>query len=190
MWQLGGFAKRSPTLDRRPVRSPGAAAQGPEMSPEMPVARLCALPEPRPPRASRSPKRAEVRHPAVDVTGERNIASQIAFGVSDRRALGILTWLLRAMCPTRQTLRHELSSVGRTDARSRAVIVANEAFAWRHSPPPLSSAHAGRAAAPFRRGKGQDIVAGRVEQVALMQSHPSPTSAGRWPVHPGTDGCW
>src|ERR1700731_176381 len=71
MWQLGGFAKRSPTLDRRPDRSPGAAAQGPEMSPEMPVARLCALPEPRPPRASRSPKRAEVRHPAVDVTEAR-----------------------------------------------------------------------------------------------------------------------
>src|SRR5437762_14340757 len=40
MWQLGGFARRSPTLDRRPDRSPGAAAQGPEMSPEMPVARL------------------------------------------------------------------------------------------------------------------------------------------------------
>src|ERR1700737_4260131 len=62
MWQLGGFARRSPTLDRRPDRSPGAAAQGPEMSPEMPVARLCELPEPRPPRASRSPERAEVRH--------------------------------------------------------------------------------------------------------------------------------
>lgn len=28
----------------------------------MPVARLCALPEPRPPRACRSPERAEVRH--------------------------------------------------------------------------------------------------------------------------------
>jgi hypothetical protein len=46
------------------------------MSPEMPVARLCALPEPRPPRASRSPKRAEVRHPAVDVTG----APSLRFG--------------------------------------------------------------------------------------------------------------
>src|SRR5260370_25933363 len=30
-------------------------------------------------------------------TGERNIASQIAFGVSDRRALRILNWPLRAM---------------------------------------------------------------------------------------------
>src|SRR4051812_38101636 len=62
MWQLGGFARRSPTLDRRPDRSPGAAAQGPEMSPEMPVARFCALREPRPPRASLCPERAEVRH--------------------------------------------------------------------------------------------------------------------------------
>jgi hypothetical protein len=29
-------------------------------------------------------------------TGERNIASQIAFGVSDLRAPGIPTWILRA----------------------------------------------------------------------------------------------
>jgi len=35
--------------------------------------------------------------PSVDHTGERNIASEIALGGADRRALGILTWLLRAM---------------------------------------------------------------------------------------------
>src|SRR5262249_46352408 len=81
MWQLGGFARRSPTLDRRPDRSPGAAAQGPEMSPEMPVARLCALPEPRSQRASRSPELAEVRHADVG-----NAMPPIYCGPLDRRA--------------------------------------------------------------------------------------------------------
>src|SRR3974377_129394 len=94
MWQLGGFARRSPTLDRRPDRSPGAAAQGPEMSPEMPVARLCALRELRPPRASRSPQRAEVRHASdtptlvalADVSSASNDSTKTYFGEADRSA--------------------------------------------------------------------------------------------------------
>src|SRR5262245_30532998 len=86
MWQLGGFARRSPTLDRHPDRSPGAAAQGPEMSPEMPVARLCALPEPRPPRASRSPERAEVRHADVGNAMPPIYCGPLDRGVSDRSA--------------------------------------------------------------------------------------------------------
>src|SRR6516225_9914879 len=96
MWQLGGFARRSPTLDRRPDRSPGAAAQGPEMSPEMPVARLYALPEPRPPRASRSPERAEVRR--AEVNSCRTIFST---GPLDLRAQARVRQALRADTPPR-----------------------------------------------------------------------------------------
>ena len=36
---------------------------------------------------------------AVDQSDERNAASRSDLGVSDRRALGILTWLLRAIRP-------------------------------------------------------------------------------------------
>lgn len=55
------------------------------MSLEMPVARLCALPEPRPPRASRSPERAEVRY--AEVNSRRSVFS---FGPLDLSQLFIV----------------------------------------------------------------------------------------------------
>jgi hypothetical protein len=129
MWQLGGFARRSPTIDRRPDRSPGATAQGPEMSPEMPVARLCALPEPRPPRASRSPKRAEVRHPAVDVTGADWRNCDTRGGVSDRSAQRTSACPRLSIRPEQATLRRARCRI-RVVRRPRVTPRRAEPFVW------------------------------------------------------------
>lgn len=117
MWQLGGFARRSPTLDRRPDRSPGAAAQGPEMSPERPVARLCALREPRPPRASRSPERAEVRH--AEVSSRRSVR---CFGPLVLSALAITSCVLRTATPKPPRVRMSSSTTTRRSVRVSGML--------------------------------------------------------------------
>jgi hypothetical protein len=55
---------------------------------------------------------------SVDVTGERKSASQTACGVSDRRALRILTCSPRAMCPKQVSGVAMRTEVGRTGART------------------------------------------------------------------------
>ena len=55
--------------------------------------------------------------PPVDVASASNASTQTYCGVADRSGFRILARALRAMCPPRRTVRHELTQVCPTSAR-------------------------------------------------------------------------
>jgi hypothetical protein len=65
---------------------------------------------------------------SVDGTSAPNITTRTLVGVSDLRALRASAWARMSMWPKQVSGSAVRAEVGRTDARSRALIVANEEF--------------------------------------------------------------